>query len=187
MDEIKSLSNVTEVDKVLLMYIEEVITFSLSSKKDVKKVDKLGFCAQQLGHSLKRLKNSGFIIFIEDKGYQAAVNLSSIDESLKKPEYPFTSEEFLSAWNEYLDYRKGEFKKPVRTVLSKERMANKLASDVGGNEDLAIKVIKETMDNRWLGLIYGLKQLKENAKESSSKGRESGSVADEIRRRRNKQ
>lgn len=178
----RSLSNVKEVDKVLLMYIYKVKTFSVSQGgKIIFAQEQLGFCQQQLGLSLKRLFDSGHIRNT-DNGYVIATELSIANKDKVPPVYVFNSDEFLATWDKYLEYRRSEFSKPIKSTTSKENMVKKLARDCGGDEDLAIAVINETMNNNWIGLIYGLKQIGENAKHSSSnKAGKGGSVIDIIR------
>jgi uncharacterized protein YdaU (DUF1376 family) len=68
---------------------------------------------------------------------------------------PFNTENFKFWWGKWLQYR-ADIKKPYKSKLSEQAALQKLSAYT---EDVAIKMIKESISNTWQGLF----ELKENA------------------------
>ncbi|HYI76138.1 MAG TPA: GIY-YIG nuclease family protein, partial [Chryseolinea sp.] len=76
--------------------------------------------------------------------------------------YPFVTERFINAWSLWLDHRKG-LKKPYRSALSQQTALKKLSEY---DEDTAIKMINQSIENDWQGLF----ELKDQKNGTSKKG-----------------
>jgi hypothetical protein len=66
--------------------------------------------------------------------------------------YPFDSIEFQETWNLWLKYRK-EIKKTIKGKISKQAQLMKLGRLANGNEEAAIAVIMQSIENNWQGLF----------------------------------
>ncbi len=180
-DVIKDLRSVKEVDKPLLLYIYKETSLDMNSKQKTYLHEVYGYNAHQLSKTLNRLSSEGLIKFVDNK-FLLNIDLTKKNVGETPPTVPFTSDAFLKKWDEYLMYRHLEHNRPLKSTFSQERVLKKLANDVGNNEELAIQVMDETMNNNWLGLIYGLKTLKDRSELSTGKkGRKTGTVSDLIR------
>ena len=79
--------------------------------------------------------------------------------SKKKSYYP--NDELLDeAFNEYVTMRK-KIKKPICTDKALHRAMNTLEKLSGGDNDLAIKILNQSVDHCWQGL-FGLKEDNSN-------------------------
>lgn len=86
-------------------------------------------------------------------------------ERKKKNEivYPFVTEEFTTAWSNWLTYR-GEIRKPYRSELSEQTALRKLSQH---DEQTAIKMIYQSIENQWQGIF----EVKSNGKSTSKNDR----------------
>ena len=66
--------------------------------------------------------------------------------------YPFETEEFLQAWELWTAYRK-ESKKPIKGKIAKQAQLRKVGRLADGNEEAAIAVIMQSIENNWQGLF----------------------------------
>ena len=82
------------------------------------------------------------------------------DKVKEELELPFFSKEFEEIWKAWKDYKKKEFKFTYKTIQSEVAALNGLVTLSKGNEDIAIKIINQSLANGWKGLF----NLKEDAK-----------------------
>lgn len=75
---------------------------------------------------------------------------------MKNP-FPFPTEEFIETWNDWLEYKKGEFGFKFKTEQSKKASLKKLYNLSGGEEKIAIAILEEAMSNGYRG-FFALKQ-----------------------------
>jgi hypothetical protein len=80
-----------------------------------------------------------------------------IKESKVNIELPFVSNEFKKIWDSWKDYKKKQFKFTYRTPQSEIATLSDLKKLSNGQEDIAIKIINQSMANGWKGL-FNLKQ-----------------------------
>ena len=100
---------------------------------------------------------------------------NSIDKQLNnktnKPKegliFPFESEEFKTAWGNWVVYKKGEYNFKYKTLQSEQGALMKL-SELSKNENEAIKIIHESIANGWKG-FFKLKN-ENNDKTNNSQG-----------------
>ena len=85
----------------------------------------------------------------------------------EKVELPFESYEFKDAWEQFKFYKKKEFKFTYKTKQSERAALKELLTLSKGNEDIAIKIINQSLANGWKGLF----NLKEDAKGTSNNTR----------------
>lgn len=71
--------------------------------------------------------------------------------------YPFDSENFFNAWGLWLAYRR-EIKKPIKGIISYQAQLRKLSRLANLDEEKAIAIIEQSIENTWQGLF----QLKIN-------------------------
>jgi hypothetical protein len=82
-------------------------------------------------------------------------------------ELPFVSKEFEKMWFDWKDYKKNQFKFTYRTTQSELSTLQELIKLSNGQEDIAIKIINQSMANGWKGLF----NLKEDAKGTTNNQR----------------
>jgi hypothetical protein len=75
-----------------------------------------------------------------------------VNEDLKL-DMPFTSENFINYWSIWKDYKKKEFNFKFKSIQSEQAALNKLVSLSKGYEDIAIKIIEESLANNWKGFF----------------------------------
>lgn len=84
----------------------------------------------------------------------------------KEVEIPFKSQEFTDIWNEYLSHRK-EKGASNYTPTGLNRVFKGLIRDSGNNEEVAIKIIEQSLEKNWTGL-FPLKNNQINAKSNQT-------------------
>lgn len=89
------------------------------------------------------------------------------DKVKEEIELPFFSKEFEELWESWKDYKKKEFKFTYKTKQSEVAALNALVTLSKGNEDIAIKIINQSLANSWKGLF----NLKEDAKGTTTNHR----------------
>lgn len=110
---------------------------------------------------LKESKNERTEEIKEDKN--AEKDITNVI-SKKKSYYP--DDELLDeAFNEYVTMRK-RIKKPICTDKALHRAMNTLEKLSGGDNDLAVKILNQSVDHCWQGLFA----LKDNEPHSTNKG-----------------
>jgi hypothetical protein len=67
--------------------------------------------------------------------------------------YPFNSDEFLDAWKLYQDFRWQEHKFRYKSLISEQAGLKKLGRISDNNENAAIEIIHQTLENNWRGLF----------------------------------
>jgi len=82
-------------------------------------------------------------------------------------ELPFVSKEFEKIWFDWKDYKKKQFKFTYRTTQSELATLQELTKLSNGQEDIALKIIQQSMANGWKGLF----NLKEDAKGTTNNQR----------------
>jgi len=75
--------------------------------------------------------------------------------------------EFEKMWFDWKDYKKKQFKFTYRTTQSELATLQELTKLSNGQEDIAIKIINQSMANGWKGLF----NLKEDAKGTTNNHR----------------
>ena len=91
-------------------------------------------------------------------------DIKEIKESI---ELPFVSKEFEKMWFSWKDYKKKQFRFTYRTNQSELATLQELTKLSNGQEDIAIKIILQSMANGWKGLF----NLKEDAKGTTNNHR----------------
>jgi hypothetical protein len=71
--------------------------------------------------------------------------------------YPFYTQAFIDAWGLWLRHRV-EIKKPIKGKVSQQAALKKIAKLADGNEETAIAIIEQSLENNWRGL-FALKTL----------------------------
>lgn len=85
----------------------------------------------------------------------------SEEQTAKKEQVYYPNDELLnSAFKEFLVMR-NKIKKPIATKQALTRMMNKIQKMSGGDNDLAIKIIHQSVDHCWQD-VYELKEDKQN-------------------------
>lgn len=67
--------------------------------------------------------------------------------------YHFDTETFRAAWEEWKIYRKVELKKGYKSILGEQYGLTNLRNVSGADEQTAIKIIHQSMGNRWQGFF----------------------------------
>lgn len=101
---------------------------------------------------------------------------------------PF-SEAFLEKWELWKEYKYQTFRFKYATPMSEQAAANELVELSDGDEDIAKKIINQSMSNQWRGL-FRLKTLKSVAggkqpiTNQEARERVNSAVNDRLRRGR---
>lgn len=77
-------------------------------------------------------------------------------------ELPFNSQEFVEAWQDWLEYKRLEFKFQYKSPQSMKAALKKLNGLANQDEQTAIKIINESMANGWKGLFALKEEKKQN-------------------------
>jgi uncharacterized protein YdaU (DUF1376 family) len=84
--------------------------------------------------------------------------------------YPFDSETFKTQWGLWKQYKKAEFKFQFKSPITEQASLMALSEKANGNEETAIKIIHQSMENGWKG-IFELKPQPNERSNSKSKGK----------------
>jgi uncharacterized protein YdaU (DUF1376 family) len=90
--------------------------------------------------------------------------------------YPFVTDRFINAWSLWLDHRKA-IKKPYRSGLSQQTALKKLSEY---DEDTAIKMINQSIENDWQGL-FELKDQKNGKSGNNKKQQQSDNSSEYLK------
>ena len=66
--------------------------------------------------------------------------------------YPFNTENFIKYWELWRGYKKDEFKFTYKTAVSEQAALKKLSEFSNGHEEIAIKIIEQSISNGWSAL-----------------------------------
>lgn len=109
------------------------------------------------------LKNYATALKTDANAYQTECEGSAIKERKGKKEkivkdkkeivLPFQSESFVNIWNEWKEYKKNQHSFIFKSAQSEQSSLINLAEISGGNEQTAIKIIKQSFINGWKGLF----------------------------------
>lgn len=73
--------------------------------------------------------------------------------NLELPKHSFVSPEFEESFNEWLDYKKRQFKFEYKTERSLKAAYSELVKLSGGDPTVAAKIVDQSMGNGWKGLF----------------------------------
>ena len=151
-------------------YVEEKSMLGIKSNKaytfDVSKMDteciQNGYIGKDSIGKVSIDKNS-----IVKDSKEKDIKEKDIDKSIsKKKTVYYPDDEMLeSAFQEYLTMRK-KIKKPICTEMALHRAMNTIERLSKGDNDLAIKILNQSVDHCWQGLF----ELKDNEPHSANKG-----------------
>lgn len=79
--------------------------------------------------------------------------------------YPFESDAFRTAWDEWKEYKKKELKQSYKTTISEGKVLNQLKRESGDSESVAIQMIEQAIVRGWKG-IYQIKNENKNGTET---------------------
>jgi len=92
--------------------------------------------------------------------------------------FPFDTENFKSAWKNWLKYR-SEKRKPLKSILEQQNALKKLSQF---DEEFAIGLIETSMGNGWTGLVF--EKTKEQYEQYKNSRTKIGKTIDDIIRMR---
>lgn len=69
-----------------------------------------------------------------------------------KVQFPFDSENFMKNWRVWVDYRI-ESRKKLKSAIGAQGQLMKLSELSNGNEEIAIQIIKQSIQNNWAGFF----------------------------------
>lgn len=75
--------------------------------------------------------------------------------------FPNPTEELVEAWNDWMEYKKGEFNFKFKTEQSKKASLKKLRNLSSGNNNVAVAILEEAMSNGYKG-FFALSQKQIN-------------------------
>lgn len=90
----------------------------------------------------------------EIKEKESKVKESKTKESkVKEIIYPFDSDEFKKYWSLWVDFKKEQFNFTYKSAISLQAALNELTKLSNGHEQIAIKIIMQSINNGWKGLF----------------------------------
>lgn len=89
--------------------------------------------------------------------------------------YPFESENFIKYWNLFKEYKKKEHRFTYKSEISEQSALKKLGELAGQDEETAIKIITQSIENGWKGFF----KINDNGKNGKNNGK--GVTNDELR------
>lgn len=141
-------------------YVEEKSMLGLKKNKaytlDVNKMDTK--CIQDVSVGKESIDKNSIVKDIKEKDIDKSI-------SKKKTVYYPDDEMLESAFQEYLTMRK-KIKKPICTEMALRRAMNTIERLSKGDNDLAVKILNQSVDHCWQGLFA----LKDNEPHSANKG-----------------
>lgn len=141
-------------------YVEEKSMLGLKKNKaytlDVNKMDTK--CIQDVSVGKESIDKNSIVKDIKEKDIDKSI-------SKKKTVYYPDDEMLESAFQEYLTMRK-KIKKPICTEMALHRAMNTIERLSKGDNDLAVKILNQSVDHCWQGLFA----LKDNEPHSANKG-----------------
>lgn len=177
----------SQADLLMLAYFRKVKQYSYTNKNHVELVYKeLGFVEEQTKRCLRNLLDAKFIEYNGNTGALTITGKLREEKSIGNDLpvlYPFTSAEFMDAFDEYLDHRKYEKKKPFNSNHGIQRCLNSLFAMADGNEIMAIRIISVTLDNNWLGLRHGKSAIEDGKSRVGNQAGKAAEVFTEVRQR----
>lgn len=141
-------------------YVEEKSMLGLKKNKaytlDVNKMDTK--CIQDVSVGKVSIVKDSIVKDIKEK---------DIDKSISKKKTVYYPDDAMleSAFQEYLTMRK-KIKKPICTDMALHRAMNTIERLSKGDNDLAVKILNQSVDHCWQGLFA----LKDNEPHSANKG-----------------
>ena len=90
-----------------------------------------------------------------------------IDKEKSKIIFPFDSKEFLKCWELWVKYR-SQSKKPIKGQIAAQAQLKKISDLAKNNEELAIKIIMQSIENNWQGLFELKQQHGQNNKSGAN-------------------
>lgn len=85
------------------------------------------------------------------KNDQGAVQTSFLTEDMPRVDHMF-SPRFTHAWDDWIDYKKREWRQTYKSLKTEQTAVNKLIKDCGGNEQMALDMIELSISQRWQGV-----------------------------------
>ena len=118
------------------------------------------------GHMTKHMGN-------EDENVNRSTSVSKDKRGVgrKDLDYPFSSDRFFKAWEIYKQFRKDEHNFKYKAKTSEQAALTKLGRLSEGNEQKAIDIIRQTIENGWKGL-FELDSSKKSVNYQSSSDKE---------------
>lgn len=146
-------------------YVEEKSMLGLKKNKaytlDVNKMDTK--CIQDVSVGKESI---GKVSIVKDSIVKD-IKEKDIDKSISKKKTVYYPDDAMleSAFQEYLTMRK-KIKKPICTEMALHRAMNTIEKLSKGDNDLAVKILNQSVDHCWRGLYV----LKDNEPHSANKG-----------------
>lgn len=81
--------------------------------------------------------------------------------------FPFSSNLFLDKWNLWVDYKKEQFNFTYKSAISKQAALNELVKLSNGQEQIAIQIILQSINNGWKGFFQLKNEQNANNKTNS--------------------
>lgn len=101
----------------------------------------------------------------EKKHSSVFTDFDTRSPELKEIEYPFNTESFRAAWNDWKEFKRREFSFKYKSPQS-ENAALANLKQLSGNEQIAIAIMAQSKANGWKGFFELKKQVNETIKHS---------------------
>lgn len=160
-----------EVDKPLYEYIKNKAPVTIDQAK-LYNGKVLGYTANQFTVSLSRLIEQKYVMKEEDK-FMPTRKFKKRTMVL----YPCLTDEFIQAWDKYLDHRR-DLKKPYVSVGSEQKQLNFYWAEAGENVALFVKGVEYAINKNWIGVDYGIREVLKQGTESTIEDGVSTSVSE---------
>lgn len=91
------------------------------------------------------------------------------DDPEKVLTYPFASDEFMSMWANWKEYKNTEFKFKYKSIQSEQAALSELSNLANGDEDIGLAIIRQSMAKGWKG-FFELKTESNDQRGNNFKG-----------------
>jgi len=97
--------------------------------------------------------------------------------------YPFDSDEFKKWWNFWKEYKAKEHKFKYKTALSEQAALKKLSELSSGSEDIALKIIEQSIAEGWKGFFEMQQTVKKYNSDPQARAVMREKIASEFERK----
>jgi len=105
----------------------------------------------------ERLLNHFGMVSKREVEYEYELEVKDETKKEDKLVFPFDSKKFLEVWELWIKYR-NQSKKPIKGIIAEQAQLQKISKLANLNEEIAIEIIMQSIENNWTGIF----ELKNN-------------------------
>jgi hypothetical protein len=163
-------NNVSNAKITILKFNTSVVT-SVNNSIDTSIVNSVDNSVVSNNKTIILLDYKTIIQSKEFKKFLISSNYKLIkidEEETPKIIFPFTSLEFIKFWDLWKEYKQKEFKFKYKSAISEQASLKSLNDLSGGQEQIALKIIEQSIANNWKG-FFKLKNNNDGTNKQNNK------------------